>query len=225
MKTSTILYIEDDQEIGSWSRDFLIGQGYEVIWKTSGHGAEVAMEHCDLVVLDIMLPGLDGFTVGQRLKRINPAMPILLLTARTAIEDKLAGLTFADDYITKPFHPDELAARIQVLLRRTGAAETELLQIRHLTIDRKESRLWISKTRAEIVLTGKQFHIFMYFLDHLNHILTQKQIYEAVWGEPHLDGDKTLTVHIRHLREKIELDSGFPKIIETIRGVGYRVRS
>lgn len=225
MKTFTILYIEDDQEIGSWSRDFLIGQGYGVIWKTSGQDAEVVIEHCDLVVLDIMLPGLDGFTVGQRLKRINPAMPILMLTARTSIEDKLTGLSFADDYITKPFHPDELAARIQVLLRRTGAAETEQLQIRHLTIDRKESRLWNSETRAEIVLTGKQFHIFMYFLDHLNHILTQKQIYESVWGEPHLDGDKTLTVHIRHLREKIELDSGFPKIIETIRGVGYRVRS
>ncbi|MCQ6562340.1 response regulator transcription factor [Paenibacillus mendelii] len=225
MRTYTILYIEDDQEIGSWSRDFLIGQGYEVIWKTSGHNAEEAIERCDLVLLDIMLPGLDGFTIGQRLKRINPAMPILMLTARTAIEDKLTGLSFADDYITKPFHPDELAARIQVLLRRIGATETEQLQIRHLMIDRKENRLWNSETREEIILTGKQFHIFMYFLDHLNHILTQKQIYEAVWGEPHLDGDKTLTVHIRHLREKIELDSGSPQIIETIRGVGYRVRS
>ena len=225
MNTYTILYIEDDQEIGSWSRDFLIGQGYEVIWKTSGHDTEEAIKRCDLVVLDIMLPGLDGFTIGQRLKRINPAMPILVLTARSAIEDKLTGLSFADDYMTKPFHPDELAARIQVLLRRTGTAETEQLQLRHLTIDRKESRVWNSETREEIVLTGKQFHIFMYFLEHLNHILTQKQIYEAVWGEPHLDGDKTLTVHIRHLREKIELDSGAPKIIETIRGVGYRVRS
>lgn len=80
------------------------------------------------------------------------------------------------------------------------------------------------RNREEIVLTGKQFHIFMYFLDHLNHILTQKQIYEAVWGEPHLNGDKTLNVHIRHLREKIELIPA-PQIIETIRGVGYRVRS
>lgn len=183
------------------------------------------MERCDLVILDIMLPGLDGFTVGQRLKRINPAVPILMLTARTAIEDKLTGLSFADDYMTKPFHPDELAARIQVLLRRSVTAEPEQLLIRHLSIDRKGSRIWNSETGEEIVLTGKQFHIFMYFLDHLNHILTQKQIYEAVWGEPHLNGDKTLNVHIRHLREKIELDSGSPQIIETIRGVGYRVRS
>ena len=225
MNTYTILYIEDDQEIGSWSRDFLIGQGYEVIWKTSGLDTETAIKRCDLVVLDIMLPGLDGFTIGQRLKRINPATPILVLTARSAMEDKLTGLSFADDYMTKPFHPDELAARIQVLLRRNGTVETVQLQLRHLTIDRKENRLWNSETREEIVLTGKQFHIFMYFLEHLNHILTQKQIYEAVWGEPHLDGDKTLTVHIRHLREKIELNSGSPQIIETIRGVGYRVRS
>ncbi|UVI29029.1 response regulator transcription factor [Paenibacillus spongiae] len=225
MKTFTIMYIEDDQEIGSWSRDFLIGQGYEVIWKTSGHDAEEVLERCDLVIVDIMLTGLDGFTVGQRLKRINPAIPILLLTARTAIEDKLTGLSFADDYMTKPFHPDELAARIQVLLRRSDVAAPEQLQIRHLTIDRKGHCLWDSETGEEIILTGKQFHIFMYFLDHLNQVLTQKQIYEAVWGEPHLNGDKTLTVHIRHLREKIERDSGFPKIIETIRGVGYRVRS
>ncbi|MGV2805269.1 response regulator, partial [Clostridium perfringens] len=172
MKTFTILYIEDDQEIGSWSKDFLTGQGYEVIWKSSGHDAEAAMEHCDLVILDIMLPGLDGFTVGQRLKRINPAVPILMLTARTAIEDKLTGLSFADDYMTKPFHPDELAARIQVLLRRSVTAEPEQLLIRHLSIDRKGNRVWNSETGEEIVLTGKQFHIFMYFLDHLNHILT-----------------------------------------------------
>ncbi|EHB66855.1 MULTISPECIES: response regulator transcription factor [Paenibacillus] len=225
MKTFTILYIEDDQEIGAWSRDFLSGHGYEVIWKTSGYDVEEALERCDLVIVDIMLPGLDGFTVGQRIKRQRPELPIMMLTARTAIEDKLTGLSFADDYMTKPYHPDELLARIQVLLRRTGVSEPELLQIRHLTIDRNRNRIWHTESKDEIVLTGKQFHIFMYFLDHLNHILTQKQIYEAIWGEPHLAGDKTLTVHIRHLREKIEQDPASPQIIETIRGVGYRVRA
>ncbi|MEK4976931.1 response regulator transcription factor [Paenibacillus sp. JNUCC32] len=221
----TILYIEDDKEIGAWSKDFLIELGYKVIWRTSGHDAMESFETCSLVILDIMIPGLDGYTIGQRFKQRRPDVPILMLTARTSMEDKLQGLSFADDYMTKPFHPDELAARIQVLLRRSGSMASDNLQVKHLNIDRRTNRILNTETMDEIVLTGKQFHIFMYLIDHLNQILTQKQIYEAVWREPYIHGDKSLMVHIRHLREKIEIDSSSPQIIETIRGVGYRVCS
>ncbi|KKI90460.1 chemotaxis protein CheY [Bacillus sp. SA1-12] len=220
----TILHIEDDEEIGSWVSEFFTERRYKVIWLKSGHHALEHMEQMDIVIMDIMLPGLDGYTVGQRMKQKFPEIPIVLLTARTSIEDKLQGLAFADDYMTKPYHPDELEARIQILLRRSGAVSSDLIQLNHLRIDRKANRILNEETNTEILLTGKQFHIFMYLLDHLNQILTQRQIYEAVWNDPYIKGDKTLMVHIRHMREKIELDPSDPKIIETIRGIGYRLK-
>jgi len=224
LTTSTIIHIEDDKEIGSWVSDFLTERGYKVIWLNSGQNVMDHILQADMVILDIMLPGLDGYTIGQRLKQKYPDKPILMLTARTSIEDKLQGLSFADDYMTKPYHPDELEARIQILLRRSGAISAELIQLGHLSINRKVNRILNSETKSEIVLTGKQFHIFMFLLDHPNQILTQKQIYEAVWEDPFIKGDRTLMVHIRHLREKIELDPSDPMIIETIRGIGYRLK-
>lgn len=113
-----LLYIEDDQEIGTWVSEDLTRRGYLVTSLTSGDDAANYMEDIALIILDIMLPGLDGFSIGQRLKKEYPETPILLLSARTSIDDKLQGLHFADDYVTKPFHPDELAARVEVLLRR-----------------------------------------------------------------------------------------------------------
>jgi len=219
-----ILYIEDDQEIGCWVHEDLTERGYKVTWLTSGEGAIEQMEETDLVLLDIMLPGLDGFSVGQRLKKEYPATPILLLSARTAIDDKLQGLHFADDYVTKPFHPDELAARVDVLLRRFEKNSAPYIQLSHLRIYSRENRILDLRTNSEITLTAKQFHIFTYLLRHPNQILTKEQLYEAIWGNPYLDGDKTLMVHIRHLREKIEQDPSNPQIIETIRGIGYRVK-
>ncbi|MBA9083903.1 DNA-binding response OmpR family regulator [Fontibacillus solani] len=220
-----LLYIEDDREIGEWVSRDLKERGYNVTWLTSGETAVEQAASSSLVILDVMLPGLDGFTVGQRLKRQYPSLPVLMLSARTSIDDKLQGLEFGDDYLTKPFHPDELAARLEVLLRRHGAASAEPLQLRHLLVYEKENRIINQSSGEEIMLTGKQFHIFQYLLRHLGQIMTKEQIYEAVWGEPYFDGDKTLMVHIRHLREKLEQDPAAPEIIETIRGIGYRVRS
>lgn len=220
-----VLLIEDDQEIGSWINEFLSEKGYEVTFLSSGQNVLEYMDHVNIIILDIMLPGLDGFTVGKRLKQKYPEKPIMMLTARTSIEDKLQGLSFADDYLTKPFHPDELYARIQILLRRSGAVSPDVMELGHLCIDRKDNRIMNTKTNKEIVLTGKQFHIFMFLLDHANQILTKKQIYEAVWGDYYIEGDRTLMVHIRHLREKIELESSNPQIIETIRGIGYRLKT
>lgn len=113
-----ILYIEDESEIGSWVTRDLMERGYDITWLKSGEGAEKYISKIDIAILDIMLPGLDGFSIGKRLKNESKDLPILMLSARTAVEDKIEGLSFADDYLTKPFHPYELAARVEVLLRR-----------------------------------------------------------------------------------------------------------
>lgn len=218
-----ILYIEDDLEIGSWVQRELSQKRYNVEWLTSGLSIPNA-GHWDLLILDVMLPGLDGFSIGRRFKKGNPSTPIIMLSARTSIDDKLAGLEFADDYMTKPFHPEELVKRVEVQLRRYQKNSPEKIEIKHLEIDQVNRFICNRETGEEIVLTGKQFHIFTCFLQHLNQILTKEQLFEHVWGEPFLDGDKTLMVHIRYLREKIEKNPSEPEIIETVRGVGYRVR-
>ncbi|MFS0840958.1 response regulator transcription factor [Paenibacillus sp. 1P03SA] len=225
MAVKQILYIEDDPEIGKWVNSHLSERGYEVNWLKSGEKAAEYWEQSDLVILDVMLPGLDGFSVGQRMKKNYPDTPVLMLSARTSIDDKLQGLQFADDYVTKPFHPDELAARVEVLLRRTGKPAQAEITLHHLQVNMEENRIVDTRTGEEIILTGKQFQIFMYFLRHPNQILTKEQLYEGVWGDSYIDGDKTLMVHIRYLREKIERDPSQPEIVETIRGIGYRVRA
>ena len=218
-----ILYIEDDKEIGQWVAKDLTERGYKVTWLTSGEEADPYLAAADIVILDVMLPGLDGFSIGKRIKREHRDLPVLMLSARSAVEDKIEGLHFADDYVTKPFHPDELAARIEVLLRRFQK-HGDMLELQHLRVDPKNIRIVNKDTGEDIVLTGKQYHLFQYFLRHLNQILTKEQLYEGVWGEPYIEGDKTLMVHIRHLREKLERDPANPTVIETIRGIGYRVR-
>lgn len=218
-----ILYIEDEKEIGQWVTKELTERGFEVRWLESGEGVEKYIGFVDIVILDVMLPGLDGFSIGKRIKRENSELPILMLSARTAVEDKIEGLNFADDYLTKPFHPDELVARVEVLLRRYQKND-DVFELQHLKIHTKEMRVINSNENEEIQLTGKQFYLFQYFIRHLNQILTKEQLYEGVWGEAYIEGDKTLMVHVRYLREKIELNPAKPMIIETIRGIGYRVK-
>ncbi len=218
-----VLYIEDQSDIGNWVTKDLTERGYEVTWLQSGEGVEEYLLTVDILILDVMLPGLDGFSIGKRIKKENRDLPILMLSARTSIEDKIEGLYFADDYLTKPFHPDELAARVEVLIRRYQKND-DILELRHLTIYTKDMRLVNNDTGSEIQLTGKQYHLFQFFIRHLNQILTKEQLYEGVWGERYIEGDKTLMVHIRYLREKIEKNPSNPTIIETIRGIGYRVK-
>lgn len=219
-----VLYIEDESEIGSWVRKDLNERGYDVTWLTSGKDMEKYIPDIDIAILDVMLPGLDGFSLGKRMKDKRKDLPILMLSARTAVEDKIEGLSFADDYVTKPFHPDELAARIEALLRRFEKNE-DILEMKHLKVYTKDLRIMNKHTNEEIVLTGKQYHLFQYFIRHLNQILTKEQLYEGVWGETYMEGDKTLMVHIRYLREKLEENPSKPTIIETIRGIGYRVKA
>lgn len=217
-----ILYIEDEFEIGNWVTNLLKEKGYMITWLKSAD-REIDLTGIDLAIIDVMLPGLDGFSIGKRIKKENNNLPILMLSARTAIEDKIEGLSFADDYLTKPFHPDELFARIEVLLRRFQKNE-DILSIGHLKIRTKDLRIIDQNKNEEIQLTGKQYFLFQFFIRHLNQILTKEQLYEGVWGETYIEGDKTLMVHIRHLREKLEEDPSKPNIIETIRGIGYRVK-
>lgn len=218
-----ILYIEDDMEIGEWLEKDLKDRGYDVTWLQSGNGLEEHLAQVDLAILDVMLPGLDGFSLGRRIKRKHMDLPILMLSARTAVEDKIEGLDFADDYMTKPFHPDELAARIEVLLRRFQKAD-DILDLHHLRIYTKDMTVFDRETREEILLTGKQYQLLQFFIRNLNQILTKEQLYEANWQEEYIEGDKTLMVHIRYLREKLERNPSSPVIIETIRGIGYRVK-
>lgn len=188
-------------DIGQWVTGILKANGYDVTWLISGEEADRYIMEADVIILDVMLPGLDGFSIGKRIKEARKDLPVLMLSARTAIEDKIEGLQFADDYVTKPFHPEELTARIEVLLRRFNKQDEDLL-LQHLTVNTRDLQIINNETKKEIQLTGKQYQIFSYFLRHLNQILTKEQLYEGVWGESYIDGDKTLMVHIRHLREK-----------------------
>ncbi|CAM4483325.1 response regulator transcription factor [Paenibacillus typhae] len=220
-----ILYIEDNEKIGGWVKEELEQRGFSVQWLLSGEGAEQEVKQHEIVILDIMLPGLDGFTVGRRLKKAAPAVPVLLLTARTSIDDKVEGLQFADDYLTKPFHTDELVARLEVLLRRSGGPHSgRILLGEHIEVDPQLQLIFDKRNGEEIILTGKQHQILMYFLRHPNQVLPKEQIYEAVWEEAYITGDKTLMVHIRRLRQKLERNPDSPEIIETLKGIGYRVK-
>lgn len=219
-----ILYVEDEREIGEWVERDLTERGYRVTWLTDGNRVLEHLDGVDLVILDVMLPGLDGFTVGHRIKQHAPDLPVLMLSARTAVEDKVEGLSFADDYLTKPFHPDELAARVEVLLRRFGTPSAQPVKLQHLDIYMQENRVVDRETGREVTLTGKEYRLLDFFLRHPNQILTKEQLYEAVWEEPFAGGENTLMVHIRHLREKIERNPSQPTIIQTVRGLGYRVK-
>ncbi|WP_226527050.1 response regulator transcription factor [Metabacillus niabensis] len=219
-----ILYIEDEEELGSWVYQDLIKRGYQVNWLKNGDKALELADAADLAILDVMLPGLDGFSIGKRLKKTVPSLPIIMLSARSQVDDKLEGLEFADDYMTKPFHPDELAARISVLLRRFDRIMPSEINVQHLRYLPKQYQLFREEEDKEIILTSKQLQIFDYLLKHAGQILTKEQIYESIWEEDYFEGDKTLMVHIRYLREKIEKDPAKPTIIETIRGIGYRLK-
>ncbi|MBU9711947.1 response regulator transcription factor [Evansella tamaricis] len=219
-----ILYVEDETELGTWVYRDLTKRGYDVTWLKDGGEVLDHGENADILILDVMLPGLDGFSIGKRMKKAFPSLPIIMLSARSHVDDKLEGLQFADDYMTKPFHPDELAARILVLLRRFDRLLPTETKVQHLCYYPNQHQLFHRETKEEIVLTSKQLHIFEYLLKHAGQIMTKEQIYEAVWEEEYFEGDKTLMVHIRYLREKIEKDPAKPTIIETIRGIGYRLR-
>jgi DNA-binding response OmpR family regulator len=229
----TILIIEDEASIAELQRDYLEMNGYKTVIARDGDDGlkKGLLGHYDLVVLDIMLPKLNGFEVCKALRE-ETDIPILMLTARKDDIDVIRGLGLgADDYITKPFKPAELVARVKSHLARydrlTGQANHNSLagelEIRELRIDPESRRAFLRE--EEILLTTKEFELLHFLMLHPNRVFSKDHLFERLWGIDAMGETQTVTVHIRKLREKIEADSSAPLYIETVWGVGYRFHS
>ena len=221
----TILIVEDDDTVREALSAGLESEGYEVILSDNGlDGLEQAKEEGpDLILLDLMLPEMDGLSVCRALRR-NSDVPIIMLTARGTEMDKIVGLeTGADDYVVKPFSLGELLARIRSLLRRTRNDKQEnqmQLTSGNVSLDLTSRR--VSKDDAEVHLTQKEFNLLAELIRNKGAVLSRDLLLEKVWGYSYVGNTHTVDVHIRWLREKIELDPSKPVRIVTVRGVGYR---
>jgi DNA-binding response OmpR family regulator len=186
---------------------------------------KISHQSYDLIVLDVMLPDTDGFQLCQNIRRYT-AVPILFLTARSSDLDKLTGLGIGgDDYMTKPFNPLEVAARIHVQFRRqeqyrSTERTTELYRFGPVIIDKKAAQLWVNG--AETPCPAKEFELLLFLADHPNQVFTAGQLYEHVWGYDSMGDEKTVAIHIMRLRKKIEQDAKQPSLIVTLRGIGYK---
>lgn len=226
-----ILVVEDEKQIAKILKIELEYEGYEVIVAHDGKsGLQSALnEKLDLILLDVMLPEMNGIEVLRRIRKENSQIPVLLLTARNMTMDKVTGLDQgANDYITKPFEMEELLARIRSFLRQNAIAfkntqsEDSLLSIRDLTVN-LDSRE-VTRGKASITLTPKEFDLLVYLLSNKNRIVTRENILFHVWGYEYEGETNVIDVFIRHLRKKIEEGFSDPTIIQTVRGIGYTVR-
>ena len=229
VKTTRILLVDDEQPIQRLLSYPLQKEGYEVVPATDGEQALESFdrEHFDLVVLDIMLPKVDGLEVCRRL-RARSAVPIIMLTAKTEEIDKVLGLELgADDYITKPFSMREFRSRVRAALRRAEMAPDP--DIDEQPLERGDLRLDFAKrttdVRGEPVrLTYVEFEILAVLMRHPGRVYTREMLLDRVWGDSAFRDQRTVDVHIRHLREKVERDPKNPEHLLTVRGVGYRFR-
>ena len=225
-KTATVLVVDDEPTIVEIVGRYMERAGFETFTAADGYRAlDVATEHRpDLVVLDVMLPGIDGIEVMERLQeRPGPPIAVILLTARGEENDRLVGLRHgADDYVVKPFSPAELVARVDAVLRRvdTSPARSEPLQCSDLTIDPAARRVHVRG--QEMQLTQREFDVLLFLARHPGQVFSRNQLMDAVWQYSFYSDTSTVTVHIRRLRAKIELDPAQPRHIETVWGVGYR---
>ncbi|MGC1376438.1 MAG: response regulator transcription factor [Anaerolineales bacterium] len=219
-----ILIIEDDQAILKLLQRGFAYEGYTVDVATDGRaGLNLARDRSpDLVVLDWMLPGMDGLEVCHRL-RTGGAMPILMLTAKDTIQDRVQGLDAgADDYMVKPFNLDELLARIRALLRRTQPERIPVLKFADLTLDTGSREA--TRGNKLIQLTAKEYELLELFMRHPRQVLTREVIFDRVWGYDFGGESNVLEVYIRYLRQKLEVEESLPRLIHTVRGVGYVMR-
>jgi DNA-binding response OmpR family regulator len=223
----TILLVEDDATLAETLRYNLEREGYTVIGAGDGVTAlELArQDKPDIVVLDVMLPRLDGFSVCRMLRK-ESAIPIIMLTARQDEVDRIAGLELgADDYLTKPFSVGELLARIRAILRRSdrnsgGGADRDILHVGMIKLDAGSRRIW--RNDAEIQLSQKEFDLLACLMRNRGLALSRDVLLERVWGFDYVGDGRTVDVHIRWLREKVELDPSSPEYLQTVRGIGYR---
>jgi DNA-binding response OmpR family regulator len=218
-----ILLVEDNRRLSDSLRRILQDDGYVVDMAYDGNDGEEMgmMSSYDIIILDIMLPGKDGMEVCRELrnKRINT--PVLMLTARDALEDRVIGLdNGADDYLVKPFEVDELRARIRALLRRESSSKSGLLQVADLVLD--PATHIVQRASIPIELTNKEFSLLEYLMRHPNHLITREMAEEHLWSYDHVIASNVVDVYIRRLRLKID-DPSQVKLLETVRGAGYRL--
>lgn len=227
---SKILIIEDEEVIADLERDYLELSGFEV--EITNNGKDGLMQALkgdfSLVILDLMLPEMDGFEVCKRIRE-ERNIPIIMVSAKKEDIDKIRGLGLgADDYITKPFSPSELVARVKAHLNRydrlVGSAQkkNDMIEIRGLQIDKTARRVWVDN--EEKAFTTKEFDLLAFLAENPNHVYSKEELFREIWDMDSIGDIATVTVHIKKIREKIEYDSANPQYIETIWGVGYRFK-
>jgi two-component system alkaline phosphatase synthesis response regulator PhoP len=223
---TTILVIDDEQNILNLVTAYLRAEGYTVHTATDGPTGLKATQTLkpDLVVLDVMLPGMDGIEVLTRLRRESDVY-VIMLTAKSEETDKIIGLSVgADDYLTKPFSPRELVARVKAALRRYGKStnglRNQILTFQHIRIDADARRVW--KDDQPVELTTLEFDLLHALAEYPGRVLSREQLLERVWGHDFYGEDRVVDVHLGHIRKKIETDPANPELIVTVRGVGYR---
>ena len=227
---SKILIVEDEEAIADLEKDYLELSGFEVEVANEGTlGLEKALSgEYDLFILDLMLPGVDGFEICRKI-RDEKNTPIIMVSAKKDDIDKIRGLGLgADDYMTKPFSPSELVARVKAHLARydrligNAAEKNKIIEIRGLKIDTTARRVWVNG--EEKTFTTKEFDLLAFLAAHPNHVYTKDDLFREIWDMESVGDIATVTVHIKKIREKIELDTSNPQYIETIWGVGYRFK-
>ena len=227
---SKILIIEDEEAIAELEKDYLELSGFDVDIEydgTSGLAAALGKDY-DLFILDLMLPGIDGFEICQKIRE-EKNNPILMVSAKKEDIDKIRGLGFgADDYITKPFSPSELVARVKAhiaqydrLISSTGQ-KNHIIKIRGLKIDTTARRVWVND--VETPFTTKEFDLLTFLAENPNHVFSKEELFRRIWNMETIGDIATVTVHIKKIREKVEFDSAKPQYIETVWGVGYRFK-
>ncbi|HAZ47693.1 MAG TPA: DNA-binding response regulator [Cyanobacteria bacterium UBA11369] len=222
--TSHILLIEDEVKLARFVEIELTYEGYQVSVKNDGfEGLTAARElHPDIILLDWGLPGITGVEICRRLRSTGDKVPIILLTAKEEISDRVAGLDAgADDYVVKPFSIEELLARVRAHLRRTQEPNPDVLKFADLSLNRSTREVW--RGDRSIELTAKEFDLLEYLLAHPRQVLTREQILEKVWGYDFMGDSNIIEVYIRYLRLKLETETA-PRLIHTVRGVGYSLR-
>lgn len=227
---SKILIIEDEVAIADLEKDYLELSEFEVKIENAGDTglARALTEDFDLVVLDLMLPGMDGFEVCRKIREVKD-IPILMVSAKKDDIDKIRGLGLgADDYMTKPFSPSELVARVKAHMARysrlvgTHMQENDMVEIRGIRVDKTARRVYIDGVERNF--TTKEFDLLTFLAEHPNHVYTKEELFREIWDMDSIGDIATVTVHIKKIREKIELDTAKPQYIETIWGVGYRFK-
>ena len=227
---SRILIIEDEEAIADLEKDYLELSGFEVIIKNTGdEGLKTALEeNFDLIVLDLMLPGIDGFEICKKIREVKN-IPIIMVSAKKDDIDKIRGLGLgADDYMTKPFSPSELVARVKAHMARyerlvgSGQKQNDIIEIRGLRIDKTARRVTVDG--VEKAFTGKEFDLLTFLAQNPNRVFTKEELFREIWDMESVGDIATVTVHIKKIREKIEYNNAKPQYIETIWGVGYRFK-